>query len=51
MFTKIAAIAALAVVATAKVSFADESFLGGEEMFKEAEAARAVFLAEHMKLV
>merc|ERR1711865_591224 len=52
MFTKIACIAALAVVATAEpATFADESFLGGEEMFKEAEARRAVYVAEHLKLV
>jgi len=31
--------------------FSDDSFLGGLDSFKEAEAKRAVYLAEHMKLV
>jgi len=34
-----------------KSTFADESFLGSEAMFKEADAARKAFEAEHMKLV
>ena len=52
MFTKIAIVAALAVVAAAQdATFADDSFLGSMDNFKEAEARRAAFIKKHTALV
>jgi len=52
MFVKTAAVAALLALTNAKAAdFSDDSFLGGIDSFKEAMDKRAIFLANHMKLV
>jgi hypothetical protein len=52
MFAKIAIIAAIAVASTSATgnNFGDLSFLNNEKSFHAAEAARAKFVKEHMRL-
>lgn len=52
MFSKIAIVAALAVVATAQdASFADDSFLDSMGDFEEAQRKREAYVKEHLALV